>query len=118
MKKIFVWVGSISIFLLLIGAVFFFSSFSIVPSPVPPPASEISVATANPAMASAILEDVEAMLLKNPEYYSKRAQDIAANTEYMFRLNATCAQAIDLIEAVTKVIRRHTDAPVRCTDPA
>lgn len=118
MKKILVWVGAISIFLLFIGVAFFFSSFRIVPSPVPPPASEISVATENPAMASAILEDVEAMLLQNPEYYPKRAQGVAANTEYMFLLNGTCAQAADLIDAVTKVIRRHTDAPVRCTDPA
>lgn len=118
MKKHLVWGGALILILGVLGTGFF-SAFEIVPAHVPPPASEISLEIADAAMGSAITEEVGTMLFQNPHYYPLRAlQGTASNTEYYFRLNGTCAQAAELIADLTEVIRRHTDAPVRCTDPA
>ena len=119
MKKFFVWGGSIFLFFCVLGCVLFFLFFDIVPSHVPEPKSEISTEVDDAAMGSVLIDDVEEMLLQNPHYYPLRAlQGAASNTKYIFLLNTTCTQASELIADLTKVIRRHTDAPVRCTDPA
>lgn len=102
----------------LLGVIFYFN-FDVVPSHVPSPASTISVETKDGAMASAITEDVGNMMLQHQSYFQMmRQQGVASSKEYEFWLRGTCAQAADLVAAVTEVIRRYTDAPVRCTDPA